>query len=182
MLKSDFFHEKCFHNLRKQVFNTLSSFLEINIAVVGGYDGSSDVKEVEVIRITDDGILKRIDCRIPPIEAFRAQSTDSMICGGFPATNECFELNSDSMKWKTISPMLKKRVYHSMTSTKNVTVYVCGGWDESYKRLSSCEKFDGRWKFIKDLPTLSSGHCMVATENELFSFGGWEGSGVRKLL
>ena len=47
--------------------------------------------------------------------------------------------------------MKKERYWYSMTTANNHTPYVCGG-EGSGEYLESCEKFDGKWSLIKDLP------------------------------
>ena len=154
----------------------------MNIAIIGGHDDNElRIREVDVIQVSDDGEVERLNCSIPQIEPYFAQSANLMFCGGFPVTAKCLRLETSSMVWKPHTPMLKKRLWHAMTTTTNGSVFVCGGVDGS-KRESSCEIFDGKWKFTKEFPAPISHHCMVATPNGIFSIGGLEGSKAWKLL
>ena len=145
-----------------------------HIAIIGGKGKSG----VEVVRISDKGVVSPSTCQLPDLRVKYAAISGNLICGGgwFPdTTNECQELNPEAMKWKEQSLMKKKRYYHAMTNVNNQT-YVCGGWDEYNTDLKSCEKLNGEWSFIKDLPTPLSEHCMIGTEDSIYVIGGWDKS------
>jgi len=149
------------------------------IAIIGGEDDQySDLWNVEVVRISDEGVVSPSTCQLPDLQVTRAAISGNLICGGSNPfrTNKCQELSSEGMKWKEQSPLKKKRYWHAMTNANNKT-YVCGGYDESNTRLKSCEMLNGEWTFIKDLPTKLLGHCMIGTEDSIYSIGGY-GSGV----
>ena len=151
------------------------------IALIGGRDDqNSKVREVEVVRISDEGVVSPSTCQLPELQVEYAAASNNLICGGgyYPdTTNECQELNSEAMKWKEASPMKKKRYGHAMTNANNQR-YVCGGLDESYSRLRTCEKLDKEWSFIKDIPRPLSGHCMIGTGDSIYLIGGYYGSEV----
>ena len=146
------------------------------IALIGGRDDqNSKVREVEVVRISDEGVVSPSTCQLPGLQVEYAAVSNNLICGGgyYPnTTNECQELNREAMKWKKSSPMKKKRSGHAMTNANNQR-YVCGGLDESYTRLRTCEKLEGEWIFIKDIPIPLSGHCMIGIDNFVYVIGGY---------
>ena len=171
------------------------------IAVIGGtHDHETILSEVEVIKISDEGVVSASNCLLPELKVQYAAVSNNMICGGeTPDTiNQCKELNPESLKWEDRSPMNVKRSGHDMTTVNNHTTYVCGGWDDSHEYLASCEKFDGEWSFIKDLPkplqdskrlksfqsylksfkvkVIPKSSCMIGTEDFLYLMGGEDGS------
>ena len=157
-----------------------------HIAVLGG----SDIKDVEVIKISYEGVVSNSSCHLPKFGIrnygilFRVKNaaiSNNMICGGwtYNAIDQCTELNPGSLEWEVRSPMKKIRYEHAMTTGNNQTRYVCGGRDES-GRLKSCEKYDGEWSFIKDLPIPLSQSCMIGTEDFIYVIGG--GGWVRKMI
>jgi len=161
---------------------------EQHIAVLGG----SDIKDVEVIKISYEGVVSNSSCHLPKFGIrnfgvlFRVKNaaiSNNMICGGwtYNAINQCQELNPGSLKWEERSPMKKIRYEHAMTTGNNQTRYVCGGYDESITELSSCEKMDGEWSFIKDLPTPLTHHCMIGTEDSIYAIGGDDRSESNKM-
>ena len=149
------------------------------IAIIGGGEDDLDsgfsnyYLKVEVVQISDKGVLSPSTCQLPYLQVTRAAISGNLICGGFNPfrTNECQELSPEGMKWEERSPMKKKRYYHAMTNANNQR-YVCGGRDESYKYLKSCEKLNEEWSFIKDLPTPLADHCMIGTEEFIYVIGG----------
>ena len=156
---------------------------EQHIAVLGG----SDIKDVEVIKISYEGVVSNSSCHLPKFGIrnygilFRVKNaaiSNNMICGGwtYDAINQCTELNPGSLEWEVRSPMKKIRYEHAMTTGNNQTRYVCGGYDESITELKSCEKMDGEWSFIKDLPTPLTSHCMIGTEDSIYAIGGFDES------
>ena len=150
------------------------------IAVVGGRDDqNSKLRNVEVVRKSDEGVVSPSTCQLPDLQVTSAAISGNLICGGYNPwkTNKCQELSPEGMKWEERSPMKKNRSSHAMTNANNQT-YVCGGWDESYEYLKSCEKLNGEWSYIKDLPTQLGGHCMIGTEDSIYVIGGWDVSGV----
>ena len=150
------------------------------IAIVGGGDEqNSYLRQVEVVKISDEGVISPSTCQLPDLQVGYAAISGNLICGGIKldATNECHELNPGSLKWKEGSPMKKKRYWHAMTNANNLR-YVCGGKDEYRTSLKSCEKLNGEWSFIKDLPKPLSSPCMIGTEDSIYSIGGHGGSGV----
>ena len=157
--------------------------------------GESDIKDVEVIKISYEGVVSNSSCHLPQFGIrnygmlFRVKNaaiSNNMICGGwtYNPINQCQELNPGSLKWEERSPMKKKRYEHAMTTANNQTRYVCGGYDESITELKSCEvkKMDEDWSFIKDLPTPLTWHCMIGTEDSIYSIGGYDGSRVSEKL
>ena len=157
-----------------------------HIAIIGGKDTQGDyVREVEVVRISDDGVVSPSTCQLPDLQVAYAAISGNLICGGEnpDRTNECQELSPEGMKWKERSPMKKKRFVHAMTDANNLK-YVCGGIDEHNVSgpydlegyLKSCEKLNGEWSFIKDLPIPLCSHCMIGTEEFIYSIGGLDGS------
>ena len=173
-----------------QIDNSYNFFNFMNtgqyIAVIGGLDRSSWLlSNVEVVRISDEGVVSPSNCKLPELQVQDAAVSNNMICGGiygiytyiYPnTTNQCNELNPESLKWEERSQMNIKRYHHAMVTATNKTRYVCGGLDESYRQLKSCEKYDGEWSYIKDLPTSQYGHCMVRIEDFIYSIGGINGS------
>ena len=170
------------------------------IAIIGGKDAQfSNLRNVEVVMISDEGVVSPSTCQLPYLQVALAAISGNLICGGNnhdrtnviqelntesmqlgvnpDTTNECQELSPEAMKWKEQSPMKKKRYRHAMTNANNQT-YVCGGFDESLTRLNSCEKFHGEWSYIKDLPTRLASHCLIGTEDSIYLIGGWENQGV----
>ena len=152
------------------------------IAIIGGYDDQrSDFRNVEVVGISDEGVVSPSTCQLPELQVTYAAISGNLICGGFNpnGTNKCQELNPEALKWEERSPMKKKRFGHAMANANNLT-YLCGGLDESRTWLKSCEKLDGEWRFIKDLPTPLVRHCMIGTEDSYYVIGGLDGSKVSK--
>ena len=164
------------------------------IAVIGGTGDAlndySALSDVEVVKISDEGVVSLSNCNISEFLVGFAAQSNNLICGGFThwtlrmdpedATNQCKELDTDSLKWKERSPMQKKRSGHTMTTANNQTRYVCGGEDENDKSLKSCEKLEREWSFIKDIPIALGGHCMIGTEEFIYLIGGYDRSGVSK--
>ena len=150
------------------------------IAVIGGFDKQKNLlREAEVIKISDEGVVSTSTCKLHELQFRYAAESNNLICGGKNpgTTNECKELNLDSLKWEEHSAMKKKRIDHAMTIANNQT-YVCGGNDESGTMLKSCEKLNGEWSFIKDLPRPLDEHCMIGTEDSIYVIGGKGGSWV----
>ena len=155
------------------------------ILVTAGWDGNG-LSETELVKIDEDGIVTTSSCQLPDYPSkvydakgtFLAQSKSNIVCGGYQATNECYKY--DVNEWKKMPPMKIKRYDHGMTSTNDM-IFVCGGYDDSNERISSCEEFkNGKWNSIQQLPTLANGHCMVSINNEtIFSIGGDNGPEVR---
>ena len=133
-----------------------------------------------MVRISDEGVVSTCNCNLPKLQVIHGQVSNGMICGGETpnTTNQCKELNPESLEWEEWSPMNKKRTFHAMTTAGNQTRYICGGLDVSIHHkhrsaiLQSCEKFDGKWSFIKDLPIPLAGHCMIETDDLIYVIGG----------
>ena len=136
-----------------------------------------------MIRISDEGVVSASNCLLPELKVQYAAVSNNMICGGeTPDTiNQCKDLNPDSLKWQERSPMNVKRSGHAMTTANNQTRYACGGFDESYEYLKSCEKFNGEWSFIKDVPIALGGHCMIGSADFVYLIGGDYGSVSKQL-
>ena len=144
------------------------------IALIGGKDDQrSELRNVEVVRITETGFVSPSTCQLTDLQVTYATISGNLICGGRNPgkTNECHELSPEGMKWEEQSPMKKKRYKHAMTNANNQT-FVCGGLDESGQRLKSCENLNGEWSFIKDLPIPLSSHCMIGTDDSIYVIGG----------
>ena len=152
------------------------------IAIIGGYDDQrSDFRNVEVVGISDEGVVSPSTCQLPDLQVSDATISGNLICGGYypDITNECKAMNPEAMKWEERSSMTTIRYYHAMTNANNHR-YVCGGFDESGNKLKSCEKLNGEWSFIKDLPTPLEDHCMIGTEDSIYAIGGYDRSTVSK--
>ena len=152
------------------------------IAIVGGLDDQhSRLRNVEVVIISDEGVVSPSTCQLPDLQVAYAAISGNLICGGrkpyVDTTKKCQELSPEGMKWEERNPMKKKTWYHAMTNANNQT-YVCGGEDESWTRSKSCEKLNGEWSFIKDLPIPLSSPCMIGTDDSIYVIGGSGGSGV----
>ena len=149
------------------------------IAVIGGFNKQKKLlREAEVIKISDEGVVSTSTCKLHELQVNYAAASNNLICGGrYPnIINQCKDLNPESLKWEERSPMNIKRYRHAMVTDSNQTRYVCGGVDESYRQLKSCEKYDGEWSYIKDLPTSQNAHCMIRIEDSIYSIGGINGS------
>ena len=148
----------------------------MDIALVGGYkNGWLPFNEVEVIKISDEGVVSTANWQLPELQVNLAQVSNDLICGGTissRATNKCKWLNPEGLEWEERCPMIKKRYYHAMTTANNRTRYVCGGLDESATKLKSCEKLSEKWSFIKDLPMPLESSCMIGTDDFLYLMGG----------
>ena len=148
----------------------------MDIALVGGYgNGGSSLSEIEVINISDEGVVSTANWQLPELQVDVAQESNDLICGGTissRATNKCKWLNPESFEWEERCPMLKKRYYHAMSTASNRTRYVCGGLDESATKLKSCEKLNENWSFIKELPIPLESSCMIGTDDFLYLMGG----------
>ena len=155
------------------------------IAIIGGRNTSPSIlSEVEVIKISDEGAVSNSSCHLPELEVVYAQISNRLICGGDNqgSKGQCKELNQDSLEWEVHSQMKKERYgYYSMTTANNQTPYVCGG-EGPGKHFKSCEKFNGKWNLIKDLPTPLTGHCMIGTEDLVYVIGGSDGQVVNEQL
>ena len=77
------------------------------IAVIGGtQDHETILSEVEVIRISDEGVVfsHLSNCNLPELKVQKAAVSNNMICGGETpdTTNQCQELNPESLKWENV--------------------------------------------------------------------------------
>ena len=150
------------------------------LTVIGGRNTSPSIlSEIEVVKISDEGALSSSNCHLTELEVVHAQISNRMICNGdcHGTTDLCKELNQNSFEWEELSQMKKERCWYSMTTANNQTPYVCGGVGPG-KYLTSCEKFDGKWSLIKDLPTPLTGHCMIGMEDFVYVIGGSNGQVV----
>ena len=133
-----------------------------------------------MVRISDEGDVSNLSCHLPDLEVVYAQISNRMICDGHKQL-DCKQLNQDSLEWEEQSQMKRERDWYSMTTANNQTPYVCGG-EEPGKYLQSCEKFDGNWSLIKDLPTTLAGHCMISIEDFVYVIGGFDGQVVSERI
>ena len=150
------------------------------IAVIGGRNTSPSIlSEIEVVKISNEGAVSNSGCHLPELEVVYGQISNRLICGGDNkgSKDQCKELNQDSLQWEEHNQMKKERYWYSMTTANNQIPYVCGG-EGPGKDLKSCEKFDGKWSLIRDLPTPLTSHCMIGTEDFVYVIGGSDGQVV----
>ena len=172
---------------------------DLHVAVVGGYNsqrchycssgqewtsfyGPFGSNKNEVIRITESGTVLNSNCHVPPLKAFDLEGSGLLICasGNSKYEHQCYELNYDSstLKWVERNGMNFRRIdRHVMTTTPNGVTYACGGRMET-----ACERYDGNWTIIRDLPTPLANRCMVGTEDAVYVIGqGRSGERVAKV-
>lgn len=154
--------------------------LVLHIAVIGGVDsGKQPINEAEVVRIQSNGFVSTSSCHFPSLQTYGAAGAE-LICGGYPATNECHRFNQNAWSWEIAQKLNIRRYGHSMTSVNN-QFFVCGGRDDSGEESASCEKYNGKWEVIKPHPTPLAANCLVPINNSsILSIGGWDGSAVRE--
>ena len=88
--------------------------------------------------------------------------------------------------------MKQKRSYHGCTIIDDMdskTIYVAGGWDENYNKLSSMETMkltENEWKLSSvQLPKPLSYLQLVSSRSKnyiLYIPGGWDGSDFQKKI
>ena len=159
----------------------------MHVAVIGGYNNNHNwynkislqpPRQVEVIRIKENGAVSSSNCHVPPLNTIGAKGTGLLICGGGTwntrIKNECYELNFNASKlnWIKRKEMKEGRRDPLMISLNNGTVFACGGVDIRYNESVSCERYDdGKWRYIEGPPIPIFLTCMVGTDDALFLFG-----------
>ena len=161
---------------------------DLHVVVIGGYNSQKSkycinskycrydqtwttLKENEVVRITENGTVLSSNCHVPYFKAFDATGAGLLICAGGKIKDEhqCYELNynSSTLKWVERNGMNFRRIdRHVMTSIPNGVTFACGG-----RLQTACERYDGNWTIIRDLPTRLSYRCMVGTDDAVYVIG-----------
>ena len=160
-----------------------------DIVIVGGY-GNGYINHVQLIRIKDDGGIKRVWYAFPEYpfairdHAGSILNNEVIICGGFGYTpwlrnaatkiNDCYKINDTRIEWTKMAPMKSKRILHAMVSLQDKIIITGGVYGR--KVNGSTEKHsNNQWNYAQNMPKGLQGHCMVALDsNTAMIIGGVE--------
>ena len=155
--------------------------------VATGSDGSylDSVETIRILEAKDEVTVETCPQTTPeyPLKIDNAAGVtlingEPLICGGFPRTDRCYQLNKN--QWQE-GPQLPSRRNGLAMATTDQTTFISGGYDGNWINEFHQLK-GGSWHSLTPLPIKVYSHCLVAlNETHLLNIEGYS-SGVSKYL
>ena len=185
------FFKKCVLEFPLNVISFLAVATDIMVAT--GNDGSSNLDDVEMIRITEatnDVMVEKCSKNVPtyPLKVHGAAGTtltsgEPFVCGGKPETDKCYQFVKN--EWREATQLPSLRYEMAMTTTADTT-FISGGWDHlngslsGYGHLNEFHRHNGsEWQPLTPMPIRVFRNCLVEINaTHLLNIGGRDSTGL----